>query len=216
MEIKQPTIEVVPIEKLKPWDQNPKQGHAVEQLTKSIERFGYLSPIVVQKDTYRILAGHGRHQALIKAGVKEVQVVIAELSDREADLFTVADNRLAEYSNWDGEKLAGQLLLWQDQNVEDLSVTGLTQLEIGRLLDGAGPGPELNAGGAEEEGLPGATLAPSGTGYVKLVQLYVATKEYPAFKERLDEVGKIMGIDNTTEIVLAAVRTVHEQLAGGV
>lgn len=88
MKIQPPTIEVVPIGKLKPWSKNPRIKHAVDGIANSIEHFGYLNPIIVQKKTYRILGGHGRLKALKRSKVKEVPVIVADISDRNASLYT--------------------------------------------------------------------------------------------------------------------------------
>lgn len=109
MKLSPPRIEVVPIEKLKPSPVNPRIDHAVGALERSIEQFGYVAPIIVQRKTYRILAGHGRLEALKRKGVEQVPVVVADLTDKQAELYTIADNRLGELSKFDEKKIAEQL-----------------------------------------------------------------------------------------------------------
>lgn len=129
MKIPPPTIESVDIARLRPWPNNPRKDHAVEQIAKSIDAFGYLSPIVVQKGTYRILAGHGRLEALKRHGVTEVPVVVADVDDDKADLFTIADNKLTELADWDFAKLADQLIA-ADAKGLDVGLTGFTDKEV--------------------------------------------------------------------------------------
>jgi DNA modification methylase len=128
-----PKIETVEISKLKPWGKNPRKNHAVDAIAKSIETFGYLSPIIVQAGTYRILAGHGRLAAFKKQGAKEIPVVVAELSDRDADLYTIADNKLTERADWDGKLLAELLTTFKAEGL-DLALTGFEGFEIDKLL----------------------------------------------------------------------------------
>jgi DNA modification methylase len=129
MKLKLPTIETVALGKLKPWDKNPRKSHAVEAIARSIESFGYLSPIVCQKGTYRILAGHGRLEALKQRGVAKVPVVVADVTDEQASLYTLADNKLTELAEWDEELLAG---LVKDLSALDLdlSLTGFSDVEL--------------------------------------------------------------------------------------
>lgn len=132
--IPHPVVESVPLSKLKPWDQNPRKNHAVDAISASIERFGYLAPIIVQKGTYRILAGHGRFAALKKAKARNVPVIVAEISDQDAALFTIADNKIGSLSDWDFESLA-VILKGVDFSV-DLKLTdlGWTDFELRKII----------------------------------------------------------------------------------
>ena len=53
---------------LVPHPQNPRVKHAITKIQKSIEEFGFVNPVLVQKGTNRIIAGHGRVQAAIRGG----------------------------------------------------------------------------------------------------------------------------------------------------
>jgi DNA modification methylase len=147
--LKIPKIETVAIDKLKPWKRNPRKNHAVDAIAKSIEQFGYLAPIIVQAGTYRILAGHGRLEAFKKQGATEIPVVVAELSDRDADLYTLADNKLTERADYDGKILAELLAEFKLDGL-DLSLTGFEAFEISDILKPKGlkteaPIPDLPA-----------------------------------------------------------------------
>src|SRR5687768_2417066 len=109
MSLKAPQVETVPLAQIKPWGKNPRRGHAVDAIARSIEAFGYLAPIIVQAKTYRVLAGHGRLQAMKKAGAVEALVVVADLTDAQATAYTLADNRMAESSSWDPAGVAALL-----------------------------------------------------------------------------------------------------------
>jgi hypothetical protein len=133
MKIAQPIIETVPISKLKPWPKNPRIKHAVESIARSIESFGYLSPIVVQKKTYRVLSGHGRLKALKRLkNVKEVPVIIADINERNAQLYTLADNRLHDLSTFDMGKMTGLL---KGLGKMDLKLTGLNNFKLEQALN---------------------------------------------------------------------------------
>jgi hypothetical protein len=123
--IKPPVIETVPLSKLKPWDRNPRIKHAVDAISMSIEKLGYLAPIIVQKNTYRILAGHGRLKALRVLKIKEVPVIVADINDKNADLYTLADNRLHDVSIFDMKALSGML---KGLGTLNLKMTGFTEM----------------------------------------------------------------------------------------
>ena len=98
------------VNKLKPFPGNPRKHDTdVEHLVKSIEHFGWTNPVLVQEKTNRIIAGHGRLEAAKAAGIKQVPVIFLEMTDRDADAYTIADNKLAELSTWDQEKLTAML-----------------------------------------------------------------------------------------------------------
>lgn len=127
-----PKIETVELSRLKPWDKNPRKNHAVDGIARSIEELGYLSPIIVQSGTYRILAGHGRLDALKRLGILHVPVIVAEISDQKADLYTIADNKLTESASWDQDLLRAIVGELQLKEV-DLTVSGFTEGEIKEL-----------------------------------------------------------------------------------
>lgn len=115
-------IEMVPLGELAAWPRNPKT-HDVAALSRSVDRFGFVSPLIVDERTRRLVAGHGRLDALkaLRDAGKEpparvqrredgewlVPVVrgIAFNSDAEAEAYVLADNRLSEIGGWDGELL---------------------------------------------------------------------------------------------------------------
>jgi hypothetical protein len=132
MKINPPVIETVALSKLKPWAKNPRIKHAVEAIARSIESFGYLSPIVVQKKTYRVLSGHGRLKALKRLkNVKEVPVIIADVNERNAQLYALADNRLHDLSIFDMGKMNGLL---KGLGKMDLKFTGLNSFKLEQAL----------------------------------------------------------------------------------
>ena len=114
----------VKLDDLKVFEDNPrKHGDDVVAIVKSIEKFGWTNPILIQKGTNRIIAGHGRAMAAVKAGLKEVPAIELELNDADATAYTIADNRLAELSEWDFPKLK-DLLVGLDDGEFDLSSIG--------------------------------------------------------------------------------------------
>ena len=95
------TLEVVPMDKLKPYPGNPRHNNkSAAIVAKSIERFGYINPIVVDEN-YIILAGNTRFKAMKLLNQLEVEVLRVDgLSDADKHSFVIIDNRSAEFSKW--------------------------------------------------------------------------------------------------------------------
>jgi len=127
-------LKYMPLGALKAAKSNPKR-HAGEELGKSIGRFGYVEPLVLDDRTKRLVAGHGRMESLRARkeagepppdGVREAdgdwRVPVlrgwASRSDAEAEAFLVASNRLVEVGSWDDAELTKLL--------GNLGETGLT------------------------------------------------------------------------------------------
>lgn len=105
-------IREVSIARLKEYENNPRNNDlAVEKVKYSIERFGFLFPVVVDMN-YTIVAGHTRVRACREMGIQSVPCIIAdELTEDQINLFRLVDNKTSEYSDWDFEKLKNELSL---------------------------------------------------------------------------------------------------------
>lgn len=105
-----PAAEWVEVGLLKPWRENPRKNDAsVPKVIASIRRFGFGAPLLVQRSTNEVIAGHTRLKAAIDLGLREVPVRYMDLTDAEAHALAIADNKLPENSEWDEEKLAAIL-----------------------------------------------------------------------------------------------------------
>ena len=98
------------LEELKEYGNNPRlNDEAVDYVAKSIEEFGFKVPIIIDKDNV-IVAGHTRKKAAAKLGLKEVPVIVADdLNADQVKAFRLADNKVAEYSEWDMDLLMIEL-----------------------------------------------------------------------------------------------------------
>lgn len=103
------------------------------QLRSSLREFGFVNPIICDKD-YNIIAGHGRVEAAKAEGLKEVPCVFAEhLTDAQKRAYILADNRLAMNAGWDEELLALEFAELKDLGF-DLELTGFDEKEIEKLF----------------------------------------------------------------------------------
>jgi len=131
-------IETLPLSALKPYARNSRthSRRQVKQIAKSIERFGFNNPILIDDDK-QIIAGHGRAEAARLIGMTMVPTVrLSHLSEADKRAYILADNKLAENAGWDREILAVELPELADILVVeglDLSITGFSAIEIDQL-----------------------------------------------------------------------------------
>ncbi|MDP3937835.1 MAG: hypothetical protein Q8R92_06835, partial [Deltaproteobacteria bacterium] len=127
---------------------NPK-GHDLGAIQASLDRFGFVSPIIVDDATGRLVAGHGRVDALqqrkasgqppparIKVeGDRWLVPVVAGVAFRspvEAESFLIADNQTTILGAWDEQELAALL---SDLAAQDcLTGTGFGGDDVDALL----------------------------------------------------------------------------------
>ena len=98
------------ISEIKPYEKNPRRNEkAIDLVANSIKEFGFKQPIVID-DNNVIVCGHTRFQASKKLGLKEVPCVVADdLSDEQIKAYRLADNKVAEASEWDFDLLSDEL-----------------------------------------------------------------------------------------------------------
>lgn len=86
---------------------------AIEELSQSVSQHGILQPILVRPvgDAYKIVAGERRWRAAMKAGLKEVPVIIREMTELEAMQIALIENLQRESLNPIEEALGYKRLL---------------------------------------------------------------------------------------------------------
>lgn len=135
---------LVKITKVEPNRDQPRKNFnedALEELAESIKQYGLLQPIIVQdkKDHYEIIAGERRWRAAKIAGLKEVPVIIKNLSEQEIVELSIIENIQREDLNPIEEALAYKRLLTefsltQDQVAERVAKSRTAVTNAMRLL----------------------------------------------------------------------------------
>lgn len=121
------------IDEILPYAGNPRKNDmAVEAVRNSIKEFGFINPIIVDRDMV-IIAGHTRLKAAESMGLKTVPVIIADgLTEEQAKAFRIVDNKSAEISEWDESLLAIELdQLKEVMDGPKLAELGLTMEDFG-------------------------------------------------------------------------------------
>ena len=98
-------IENIALVDLKKYKRNNKihPKKQVEALAKSIEAFGFNTPIIIDADN-TIIAGHGRLEAAESLGLEAVPCIrVTHLTKEQVVAYRLADNRIAELgeTDWD-------------------------------------------------------------------------------------------------------------------
>jgi DNA modification methylase len=116
---------------LKAYAKNSRK-HSPEQIKrieKSLTEFGFLNPVLIDKDN-TLIAGHARVQAAKNLGLEKIPFLRVEhLTKAQQQAYVIADNRLAELSEWDMDALSSELkeLLEVDY---DLALTGFEDFKF--------------------------------------------------------------------------------------
>lgn len=101
---------MVPIADIIPYENNPRKNtDAVQYVKNSIKEFGFKIPMVLDAKNV-IVCGHTRFLAAQELGMTEVPCTYADdLTEEQIKAFRLADNKTAEMSAWDFEKLELEL-----------------------------------------------------------------------------------------------------------
>lgn len=132
-------ISEMPVGKLRPGKNNMRihSKRQIEQIIKSIKRFGWTCPILID-ECGNILCGVGRWLAAQKMGLTKVPVIpLSHLGDIEKRALMLADNKIAANAGWDRGMPAQELGELSDLLPEidlDIEITGFSAPEIDMLL----------------------------------------------------------------------------------
>ena len=152
-------IEYRPLSKIQAAKRNPKK-HDVDGIVASLRRYGFVAPLIEDAGTGRIVAGHGRDEALrqmkadgesppdrisvAKDGDWLVPVVagVAFASEQVAEEYLIADNQWTILGGWKEEDLAPMLADLAKNAVapaDMLLATGFSQEKMDRMLSALQP-----------------------------------------------------------------------------
>ena len=135
---------MVKLSKVEPNREQPRKNFdedSLQELAESLKQFGMLQPILVQNrgDYYEIIAGERRWRAAKIAGLKEVPVIVRELTDQEIVEISLMENIQREDLNPIEEAQAYKRLLTefhlkQDEVAERVSKSRTAVTNSMRLL----------------------------------------------------------------------------------
>jgi ParB-like chromosome segregation protein Spo0J len=189
-------IQLINIDKLLPYINNPRKNLNIDKVASSIKEFGFQQPIVVDKN-YTIIVGHTRFEAAKKLGLKEIPVQIADLTEHQARSYRIADNRLNQDATWDTKLLNLEFNDLLSNNI-DLDILGFSNDELDNLLLKTDEESDIDLNEnieSQEERIND----------IKMVQLFFSPENEILFKQAIEKITARDKIDNISDAVLKAV-----------
>lgn len=127
------------IEELKAYENNPRENEdAIKYVKESISEFGFQVPCIIDTNNV-IVCGHTRVAAAKELEMEEVPCIVADdLTEEQLKVFRIADNKVAEKSEWDTKKLFEELnalevdfdmSLFGFSEIDDIDITDLFEEE---------------------------------------------------------------------------------------
>lgn len=163
---------MLPMSKIKPNKNQPRRSFEAEpmrELADSIKQNGVLQPIMVRKvgTEYEIVAGERRYQAAKVAGLKEIPVLIRDVSDEDVFKLALIENLQRSDLNPIEEALGYKTLIEQNSLTQEalakvVSKSRPTIANALRLLDLPEEVQELMGEGKITAGHARAILAVAG------------------------------------------------------
>lgn len=108
-------ITQVPLEELDHWPGNARRG-VTSTIVDSMRNNGVFNPLVVQKNSNRIIIGNHRWEALKVLHAEDPEkwgdkapVMYLDVSDSRANKINLADNKTSDDAEWDDRLLVEQL-----------------------------------------------------------------------------------------------------------
>ncbi|MGQ7460949.1 site-specific DNA-methyltransferase [Streptococcus suis] len=133
----QPKMEIreIRLSELHPASYNPRKklkkgDKEYEKIKQSLLKFGYVDPIIVNKDL-TVIGGHQRLTVLKDLDYETAKCVIVDLSKEDEKALNIALNKIT--GQWDDQLLADLLLDLQESDF-NLDLTGFEPPEIDDIL----------------------------------------------------------------------------------
>lgn len=148
MEAEKVRVVLTPLSEITEADRNVKD-HDIGAIHESMNRFGFTSPLLMNEATQKLVAGHGRVEALrqkkqfgekppknIEVNDKDWLVPIIRGvyfdNEEEAQAYLLADNRLTELGGWNTTALVEELQKLAESS--SLEGTGFDDADLDALM----------------------------------------------------------------------------------
>ena len=166
MEVGKVKIVFTKLSEIQEADRNVKD-HDIGSIHESMNRFGFTSPLLLNEATGKLVAGHGRIEALkqkkqfkegVPANIKVddesgewlVPVIrgVSFKNEEEVQAYLLADNRLVELGGWNTNALIEELEKLAEES--SLEGTGFDDADIQAMYEDL----EKQVGEGSDKGLP--------------------------------------------------------------
>lgn len=122
----------IKISKLKLAEYNPRRisEKDLASLKKSLEKFGFIQPVVINKD-FTVISGHQRIKAWGEMGNDMVPTLQLAITKTEEKALNLAMNKIG--GEWDVDKLFS--VMNELRVTDELEFTGFDEKEVSKILD---------------------------------------------------------------------------------
>lgn len=221
---KLPAAEWVDPRSLVAWGENPRRNEtAIPKVRDSILRFGFGAPIIARATNREVIAGHTRLAATLellamlddpeadkklvaqirKHNLNFVPVRYLDLSEEDARLLALADNRLGEFAEWDDARLAAVLTGYRGLDANAAAVAGFSDADIDLIVKGLRvPDPAEIA--ATHGGVDDPATWPD-------IKIRVPPETYRAFQQGLDLMPGNEAHEKLAALIEAAVASLADE-----
>lgn len=129
-------IQKIDINKLIPATYNPRKDlkpndEEYIKIKNSIINFGYVEPIIINKD-FTVIGGHQRLKVLKELNYEKIECIVVDLDKTQEKALNIALNKIS--GEWNTEKLENLLQELLQENF-DVNLTGFDSEEIDNILD---------------------------------------------------------------------------------
>ena len=129
-------IQKIDINKLIPATYNPRKDlkpndEEYIKIKNSIINFGYVEPIIINKD-FTVIGGHQRLKVLKKLNYEKIECIVVDLDKTQEKALNIALNKIS--GEWNTEKLENLLQELLQENF-DVNLTGFDSEEIDNILN---------------------------------------------------------------------------------
>jgi len=111
----------LPMVKVERHPDNPRvhSVHQINELKESLLEHGFVAgSMVVQESRTRLVKGHGIYEALLELHCQFADFILQDMSDEEALIFLMRDNRLSDLSSWHPTKFMKNVTALKSMNVK--------------------------------------------------------------------------------------------------
>ena len=129
-------IQKIDINKLIPATYNPRKDlkpndEEYIKIKNSIINFGYVEPIIINKD-FTVIGGHQRLKVLKELNYEKIECIVVDLDKTQEKALNIALNKIS--GEWNTEKLENLLQELLQENF-DVNLTGFDSEEIDNILN---------------------------------------------------------------------------------
>ena len=212
------TVERLPIDQVLPSERNARahDERNLAAIRASWEEHGQVEPLLMRKESNRLIGGNGRLQVAKDLGWTEVSVIRLSMGQLKSESLGIHLNRTAELGHWDLGVLGEIGADLRDAGIE-LTNYGWSAEELEAVFKPTDS--DLDAGFANEPDAPETPAPKAAAGesgpeaeagqeadHVRMVQLFFSEKTQAEFMGYVDAAMVVLQTENVTDTVLEILR----------